>query len=480
MAARFMNSVLRNTRRGVAAALFLALACAHALADGPKGDAIAPGALAALDGHFQTFSTRFYAKLVRFDSPAKADSFAALARAVDRQRHADRPVDAVAAVVANLTLVEKNVDNTPVIGICGLLFEANEWNTAARLYEKIKAQGDKSLVANLSLALAKHHFDRQRWKETIGVVEGLRSDLPPEDLHHALLMHGIALQQLKKHRVALVPYGRIPPSSRYYTAARLNMAVANIRQDWWTDAHVIINDLLADDKRRRAAEMTDRLYTVLGYSLLQQHYHRNSREAFRNVALDGKYADPALLGIALTAAYQEDYVGALNAINILKDRKTRDLPVDEAHLLLPHVYEKLGQLTTASTGYAEAIAYYEGRVRDATAAVPTDAGAIVEQLVAGASGTVTLSGETVDLGDKLPKFVFDNVRMLARFQPHVQRIGDAALAREYAALAAEQGAVLQTAARRLLEERAEHLTHYLSQSRYGLARMQDHDATAPK
>ncbi|MCK7577314.1 MAG: hypothetical protein MZV65_16730 [Chromatiales bacterium] len=106
---------------------------------------------------------------------------------------------------------KRNTDTTPIINICGLLFEANEWDTGSRLYNKVKAQGDRSLVSSVSLSLAKYHFDRNHWNETIAIVETLRSDLAPEDYHHALLMHGISLQQQRKHRVALVPYAKIPP-----------------------------------------------------------------------------------------------------------------------------------------------------------------------------------------------------------------------------------------------------------------------------
>lgn len=475
-----MKSLPTGMKRHVAMAILLAIVSSHAFAGAQKPSAIADPALEALDRRFQAFSSRFYSRLVAFENLPKAKTLQSLAQTVDLHLAEDQPVAAVATVLNNLALVEKNVDTTPIIRINGLLFDVNEWNTATQLYKKVKAHGDKSLVSNVSLFLAKHHFDRNHWKETIGIVETLRSDLAPEDFHHALLMHGISLQQLKKHREALRLYAKIPPTSRYYTASRLNMAIANIRQDWWTDAHTIINDLLADKSRHRDDSLTDRLYTVLGYSLLQQQYYRNSREAFRNVTLDGKYANKALLGIALTAAYQEDHIGALNAINILKEKKYRDLPVDEANLLVPHFYEKLRQLTTASAAYAEAIAFYENRVQGVKSAIPGNPEIIKKQIVTAGTDTVTLNDEIVDLGERLPKFVFENVRMMVRFRPHIQRIGDASLSRDYDALDAEYGKLLLTAARLILEEKVEHLTHYMNQSRYGLARMQDHDAIAPK
>jgi hypothetical protein len=475
-----MNIFFRKTGYRVLVAGLFSFTSLTASADVPKHIATTDAVLESLDKRFHQFSGHFYPKLVQFDKYPKIKSIDALVQAIDRYRSQNQPILASAAVVSNQSLVEKNSDNTPIITICSLLVETNEWTTASQLYDKVKAQGDKSLVSNVSFAIAKYYFSRNQWKKTIGIVESIRSDLPPEDYHHALLMHGIALQNLQQHRQALVEYAKIPKTSRYYTAARLNMAVANIRQDWWTDAHIIINDLINDKAHVNASDVTDRLYTVLGYSLLQQQYFRNSRDAFRNVSLDGQYTNKALLGIALTAAYQEDYIGALNAIRILKDKKSHDLPVEEANLLMPYFYEKLQQQTTASAGYAEAIKYYETRTGSIQTSMSFDSELLRKQLVSGSSNTVTINDEMLEMGEKLPKFFFENIRLLAQLQPHVDRIGDVGLLREYTALSSDYKNILRNVAQTILNEKASYLTHYMNQSRYGLARMQDNDAIIPQ
>lgn len=432
-----------------------------------------------LDNRFQKFSAHFYATLNRTEKEPKLDNINLLEKSIEQHRAKNQPVDAIASIINNLALVEKNIDTTPIIHISRLLFEANEWNTALPLYKKIQKQGDKSLVSNVSFSLAKYYFSRNLWKETIEILESIRSDLPPEDFNHALLMHGISLQHLQKHRAALVEYAKIPPSSRYFVAGRLNMAVSNIRLDSWTDAYIIINELLNDKERKGDSELTDRLYTVLGYSLLQQQYFRNSRDAFRNVGLDGAYTNKALLGIAVTAAYQEDYVGALNAIKILKDKTKRDLPVDEANLLLPYFYERLKQRTTANTGYLKAIEYYEQRIQELKTILQNDSDVPMDQFVTSQSSSITIGNETLDLSERLARVFFENTRLLAGFQPYVERLGDSSLKREYAAVTADYRNVLRKTVRVLVEEKISHLTHYMSQSRYGLARMQDHDVVAP-
>lgn len=475
-----MNLSLKKSVLYSIAACVLTLASHTAVAEDQKIYNATDADLELLDSRFHEFSSRFYPKLVRFDHFKKIGTIDSLVKAVDGYRSQNQSIQATATVVNNISLVEKYIDRTPIITISAILLETNEWGTAYRVYKKVKVQGDRSLVSNVSLSLAKYYFSRNQWKKTIDVVETIGSDIPAEDYNNALLMYGISLQQLQKHRAALVQYAKIPKTSRFYAAARLNMAIANIRQDWWTDAHIIINDLINDNDHTSNDALTDRLYTVLGYSLLHQQYFRNSRDAFRNVSLDGLYTNKALLGIALTAAYQEDYLGALNAVRILRDKKSHDLPVDEANLLMPYFYEKLQQHTTASAGYAEAIKYYENRTNNINAAMLIDSDSLRKQLITSQTSVVTVNDEIVDLGDKLPKSFFENIRLLALFQPQVERMGDATLLREYNALNNEYKNVLQKSTQAILNEKASYLTHYTNQSRYGLARMQDNDATIPR
>jgi hypothetical protein len=475
-----MHTNFKKTGLALLAACLLMPAALRA-ADEIRNAAIATDAdLASLDDKLHQFSAHFYPKLIQLDSYPKIGDIDALVQTVNRYRSENDPLRAAATVISNQSLVEKYIDDTPIIDFSRALFEANEWNSAAQLYKKVKAQADKSLVSNVSLSLEKYYFSRNQWDKVIDIAASIGSELPAEDNYNALLMRGIALQRLQKHRQALVQYAKIPKVSRYYPAARLNMAVANIRQDWWTDAHIIIDELISDRGHADNDAMTDRLYTVLGYSLLQQQYFRNSRDAFRNVSLDGQYTNKALLGIALTAAYQEDYIGALNAVRILKDKKVHDLSVDEAYLLLPYFYEKLRQFTTASTGYAEAIKYYEARTVSINAAMAIDPESLRQQLLTKGSGVVTVSDEALDLAEKLPGNFFDNIRLLALYQPHVVRIGDTRLLAEYNALNNGYNDMLRKAVHAMLAEKTSYLTHYMSQSRYGLARMQDNDATSLK
>ena len=432
---------------------------------------------ALLDGRLQEFSAQFYAAFARMEPPVQHPTMSALKRAIETYQASNDSVRAIAAAVANVGLVEKNLHANEALFVYDALLKANAWKVAARLHERLTAQGDRAVASAVSFALAQHHFARGHWDRAAQLLQTAVTDLGTEDLHHARLLHGIALQRLRKHRAALAQYAKIPKTSRYYATARLNMAVANIRQDWWTDAHGIMREVVARDGVDAA--FADRVYTVWGYSLLRQQYFRHARDMFRNVGLDGEYTHRALLGIALSAAHQEDYVGALNAVTILKGRNRSDLPVDEAHLLMPYMYEKLGQRTTATAGYAQAIAYYEGRVAAIERAKRTPAALLRDSLLATEKPVLAVADEIVDLEDVLPAAFFANLKRATAFRPYIDPIGDARLKRDHAELESDYATAVHNAVASVLDARLSFINHYMSQARFGLAAIDDEGATRP-
>lgn len=428
---------------------------------------------AQLDSAFQNFSSHYYSEQVKSGGIARFSSIEALASAIQHQLEQDNSQQAVLLIFNNLALIEKHINSKVSIQVISILLDTNEWKIASRLFALAQQESDRSVISNMSFFFARQHFYRGRWREALDMLAAIERDLPPEDLHHALLMQGIAAQKLQDHRQAIDKYSKIPEHSRHYLTAQLNMAVANIRQDWWTDAHDIIHKLLKDQPHASLDNQKDRLYTLLGYSFLQQQYYRNSRDAFRNVSLDSPYTNRALLGIALSAVSQEDYVGALNAVRMLTKSDKLELPVDEAHLLSAYFYEKLKQYATASAGYTDAIAYYEQRINRLDSLVVSDADIALRLTSDTDDNVIAVSNELVDLGELLPIAFFDNMRQLWSYQAHMASISGPALEHEFSTLQNEYKRLLSEAVRESLRTKADYLTSYMNQARYGLARMYD-------
>ena len=433
-----------------------------------------------VDKEFTAFSSSFY----RFYLPAQhyqqIDNVNTLLTKAKTHYQDNNVADSVALLIHNVSTIKKNVNSKSIIEIENILLESAEFNTAQSLLDIIKQESDPSLVSNVLFAFAKYHFSRNDWETTVTLIEKIANDLPPTDYQHAMFMEGLSLQKLRKHREAIKVYKKIPKNSEYYTMAQINMAVSNFRQDWWTDAHIIINKLLKNPLVTKDKELSDRLHTIIGYSFLQLEYFRNSRDAFRNVSLDGEYTHQAIIGIALDAAYQKDYIGALNAARILENKHGHDLESDESHLLLPYFYEKLHQNATASAGYTSAINYYETRLNSIDAASKTNISVFKKAILDGHTENISVNGEEISLNKYLPAAFFRQVSILNAYRNKIHQAKNKYIKDKFQSLENAFANNMQTITNAILKKKAGFITDYMNQCRYGLARMYDNSASNGK
>jgi hypothetical protein len=340
---------------------------------------------------------------------------------------------------------------------------------ADRIFAAIKQDGDKSLLATSNFIFAKYYAIRNEWVRTGQLLEGTFTELAATDATYAYLLKGVALQELKKHREAIRYYKKVASDSPYYREAQLNIAIASIRQGWWTDANNIIKKVTGDTVPTGHDEILNRLQLVLGYALLQREYYRNARDEFRKISLKSRYTNRALLGIGLTATNQGDYIGGLNALSILKQKKTFDLSVDESYLLLPYVYDKLQQEITVSASYTEAMNYYQNRIKSIENLIGTHKTFLPENYDRETS-TLTINDNRLDYGSIYPSSFIENYRLLLRL---ADRTISGNESKQIQNLLTKYDNSYQRIINTLLEQRLSYLNSYLNQSRYGFARFLD-------
>ena len=362
------------------------------------------------------------------------------------------------------------------------LLDNNNLLVANKLYTHAKNEADKSLISNISFIYAGYYLKRKKWKKVLQYTEDTYTDLSDDDANLARLYTGIAMQKVKQHRRAVNIYSKIPQQSKYYPAARLNIATAYIRQDWWTDAHIKINEILKpkqkNNKIKVDREMISRLYLILGYSLLNKEFYRDSREAFRNIEINSQYFNKALLGIALTATNQEDYIGALNAINILKAKKTFDLSVDESHLLLPYIYEKLNQNMTASASYSDAQKYYQERIKNVSALKNNAQNNIDIKKILANNNHVNIKNNIINFSNNIPVSFLENISRIDELSNYSSQYNNMKLKNDFSRLKNKHKKLLSEIFSELIEQRLTYLNSYMNQSRFGLARLFDNSNTA--
>lgn len=390
---------------------------------------------------------------------------------VSKVTNARQSIQIIQLLYASLELIQDNLDNIGVLQIIEFLLTYNELELTLTLFEDIEQEGDKFLIASIQLMLADYHSARNNWGQVHALLPSTFSELPAEQSAQALLLDGVALQFLKQHRKALKVYAKIPQDSQYRIYAQLNSAIAELRQGWITNARQQIEGLISARSRQEENELTNRLYLVLGYALLQKEYYRDARDAFRRIGLDSQYANRALLGIGLTATSQGDYVGGLNVLSILQNKKSSDLSRDESFLLLPYVYEKLRQEITATASYTTAIDFYQQRL------------ASLDQLLAQHfdmmdiqyrenTGSLIVNENDFDYKNQFPIALIQNFQQLAELamvtKGNTQQ-------KEIEALLLQHDRVLQKVIKALINQRKTYLISYLNQSQYGLARLYDNN-----
>ena len=428
--------------------------------------------LLRLDQQFARLSTEVYREN---NTTPRFSNLNALRQHISRLAAQDNTYAAVRILHANSTLLETNIYEGIVQYFADILLAENDLEFLQLLYDAAINDGDPYAVARLSYRLAQYNYDRYQWQSALDYLENVHRNLGLPYAHHALLLGGSSLQHLKKHRESVKLYEQIPADSPFYTYARLNIAIAYIRQDWWTDARITINEVLKLQHEEKIPEIVNRLYLVLGYLLLHKEYYRDAREAFRNIALDSRYLNRALLGLGLAAASETDFVGALNALLTLKQKDTGGLEIDESYVLLPYVYEKLNQSMTASAGYNECTRHTKEYINAIDTLLHNHPYSKDIEFSPGDQSVLRLGNTAISVDDKIPAFLLRNIKNLRLFKRHINSSG----------LQTKIGALLQQHLQLYgriiddeLKQRKQYLQSYMNQCRLGTAKLFDKNEAA--
>jgi len=424
-----------------------------------------------LESEFKSLSSEFYQESSSYSDETlkRITDIEQLLSSVEKLINASNSIAAIQLIYFNIETLNDNLDTKAIFKFINLLLDKNEWHLANTLFNSIKNEGDKSLLATVQFIFAKYHAQRNEWPEVNKLLEGNFTELSEENAAYAYLLNGSALQHRKKHRLAIKNYNKIKKSSQYYGYAQLNTAIANIRQGWWTDAQTKIQNLLKLSKKTNQDELTNRLYLVLGYALLQREFYRDARDAFRHIGLKSRYTNRALLGIGLTATSQGDYVGGLNALTILKNKKTFDLSVDESYLLVPYVYEKLQQEKSVTTTYTEGINYYQRRIKKLEE-ISTQHADFKNLNYNQTTSSLIIQNNSFNFGNQYPEAFIRNFQRLNEFN---HATNNSKIKNKISRLIIKFDSVYQNIIIGLAKQRKSFLKSYLNQSRYGLARLYD-------
>ncbi|RYZ90077.1 MAG: hypothetical protein EOO68_24895, partial [Moraxellaceae bacterium] len=216
-----------------------------------------------LDNDYQNISTLAYRELSQKAGSFSLEqsNFAALVARVDGYITSHSPEAAASLIAANSQLIKQHIAAKEAPLLTWILLQQQAKGVADDIFEQAKNQNDDFITARFKFQFAKYHAEQGDWDQAIALLNSFNvsNNLPAEEADEANIIIGTALQYQKKHRKAFEYYARIKPESVHYRNAQLNLAVAYIRQDWWTDAHIALKNALAAGPRKND-ELANRLY----------------------------------------------------------------------------------------------------------------------------------------------------------------------------------------------------------------------------
>jgi hypothetical protein len=104
--------------------------------------------------------------------------------------------------------------------------------------------------------------------------------------------------------------------------------------------------------------LADRSHMAIAYLYAQERDFAGAYDHIRQVSTTGMYSNRALLGAGWASINEESYPGALAPLAVLQRRSMALPEVQEAVLLVPHIYEKQQLMGRAAQGFIEAYDRY--------------------------------------------------------------------------------------------------------------------------
>lgn len=281
---------------------------------------------------------------------------------------------------------------------------------------------------------------------------------------YAALLQGIALQKQKKHREAAKLYEKIPATSPLYLNAQLNLATANIRQDWWADAITFVQNARSKQGKQQN-ELANHLLMTLGFIQLKAGFYRDAATSFSQVTQDSQFAKRAALGLGLGHLEQKHYSQAAAIFNHLIATAPSDLSTLDGYFLAAVTAQNNNATAEAISLYKNAINWYEkqllllAQVKNLSLNLGS----------AQAISTLLTAWEALPIKPAHTQKLLQRQLEFWRWQAQAPAAFKAVLPSLQSELERELGDALTQS----LEENNQALNAYLSNSRYGLANSYD-------
>jgi len=212
--------------------------------------------------------------------------------------------------------------------------------------------------------LGKLHYRNKRVKSAVKAfskIEGKLADTEQEMKH---IMYGVMAMNDKKYDVASKEFIKVSSTSVLYPYVEYNLALARVKKDNdLASFSKTLNELATKyaNKTEESYVFADRIYTTLGFVLLQNKQYEQARQVFRKVTLDGHLVTRALQGMIYATAQLQQYEQALNLSLQLIKMTIGNESVHHAYIVIPYLLQKLNDSEKATAFYQHAVEYFDSQ-----------------------------------------------------------------------------------------------------------------------
>lgn len=198
----------------------------------------------------------------------------------------------------------------------------------------------------------------ERAAQTLSRVEGRMPDDIDQEYRYLAALVNIKLGLFEEAETLSVDVDR---RGRYAPYLLFNLGVARGKQSQYERA--VQNLERAASYAKAGGELSplaDRAHLAIAYLLAEAGNPAAAYEHIDRVSTSGVFSNRALLGSGWASINSGDYRRALGPLTVLAGRSIAVPEVQEATLVVAHVYEKLGLIGRAAEGFIEAYDRYTG------------------------------------------------------------------------------------------------------------------------
>nr|WP_232426223.1 hypothetical protein [Teredinibacter turnerae] len=217
-------------------------------------------------------------------------------------------------------------------------------NATEPLFQSLLANTNNRAVANAAwYHLARLYYNKSEIAAAKRALAEIRGELPQEIRLDYLYLSSLLNGAASEDSIALLKQSRLADSSPQYGYLLFNMAVTQLRSGANEEGVKALEQLAnyTGDNRELQA-LSDRAKHGLAQLATQTGELVRAWNYLRGVRTTGLYSNRALLSYAWAAIKLKQFASAIPALQLLDQRSIAIAEVQEAKVLLAHLYEQEG------------------------------------------------------------------------------------------------------------------------------------------